>query len=346
MTDSVNISPNHTGKPLENARTFRYAAHSPGYVWDSDADGALLTDVRDGLGAGPLAEFAYDSAASSGLDAVIDTGEAVVGGAPLARDVTTTVNLLDNTTNQVVYVGWSPSATDTVKVGLSGAFNAEDPRIQIHEFDTDAGAISAHRNLRAIGPALHIENDRYETNDGSGAAVDNADSANTVGGVSPSQFARSDQNDTLSGAYAFTAQGASEQSVGTGSGEVNRFAGTASDLTVQVQGGHGRMAYAWNAYYDDGQGRWESIVANEPHALLSFIGHDPGPGVGNATLIFGTAPGNANAGDAVTWQLVTVDNNGNLDLHGKEFVGARIENRSNRPSSPSTGRFIYRTDKD
>lgn len=186
MVDKVNISPGHTNVPASTARAFEYG---PGHYIANGT--TLIADLYDGspaghptaLAAGPYNAFNYTSA--SGLDATIETGEASVGGALLARDTTTTVTLAASTANQSVYLGWSVSAEDTVIVGTASAFGPDDPMLEIWRFDTDATTVTAATDVRPLG----IENATSEL------FVLEGDES----------IARLDENETVSGSWNFTA---------------------------------------------------------------------------------------------------------------------------------------------
>lgn len=339
MTDSVNISPGHVGRPRENARTFNRAPHSDGWIVPNTD--TLLADVRSELSAGPYNAFA-ESHSSSSYDVTIDTGEAVVGGVSLARDVTTTVTIDANVSAQAVYLGWSESSQDTIVIGKDAAFASSNPRIKIWEFDSDGSGVTASTDYRNVGEQISVQNARYE---GSGTKVDAAEDADTLTGVAPSSFLRSDQDDSTSGAFGLFANGSATGSLGNSAGEYSRVSGSASDFTQNVSDGFGRVLFAWNAYYDSANSTWKSIVSGEPHAAIGFLA-TPGNGTSTGNLSFATAPSNANAGDTITWNVAVVQENGNVDFQQSELKNAIIEQRSSRPNSPSVGQIIYRTDKD
>lgn len=340
MTDSVNVSPGHVGEPLENARTFRHAAHSEGWVVPSTE--TLLADVRSELAAGPYSAFG-ESHSGTSYDVTIDTGEAIVGGVALARDTTTTVNLDSNTTNQVVYVGWAQASKDTVVIGLDTAFTDSNPKIPLWEFDTDGSGTTASRDQRDIDSTIGVKNKRYE---GGGTKVDKAKTADEIAGVNISNLLRGDQNDRTSGVLGFEGQASISGSLGRGDGEVTRYAGGSSDAQLSLQGGHGRMVFAWNAYYDGSNSTWRSVVGGEPHAALALVNSDPGLGTGTANLAFATASSNSSSGDAISWNFTAMENDGDWDFNGGELKEAVMDSRSSRPSNPVPGQFIYRTDKD
>jgi hypothetical protein len=82
-----------------------------------------------------------------------------------------------------------------------------------------------------------------------------------------------------------------------GSGLLQTAHGGASDYRTYLQGGHGRVAHTWNAYYDSNASTWRSVVDNEPHTLV---------GIGNTT------PGNVNGG-GVTLAAADAVNTANFD---------------------------------
>lgn len=190
MSDVVYLSFEHETSPEENPRAFKEGAHSDGWVV-SNSD-VLISDVTSTIADGPHNAFNYTGA--SGFDATIDTGEAMVSASPIGRDVTTVVTLASSTNNQTVYAGFEPNSTDTVVIGLDGAFTSAASRIPIWEFDTDGSTVTASTDLRNIGPRITVENNRYETSDGSGATVDDSD---RLGGVTSSNYARTDVSETF-----------------------------------------------------------------------------------------------------------------------------------------------------
>lgn len=339
MTDVVTLSVDHTTSPIEASRTFEHGGHSEGWVVPNTME--LLTDINSSLAAGPLNQFDETSSGTS-LSVTIDTGEAIIGGAGIARDVTTSITLTANTTGQTIYVGWSHQTNDAVTIGLSGAFAADDPRIPLYTYDTDGSGVTNTAVERTLGETINVKNERYES--GGAGSVDNAEN---LGGNPPSSYLRSDVNNAASAILGSEVGGGFVGAQGQGTSEFWRTGGSASDMVHQVQGGGGRITMAWNAYYDNSTGTWKSVQSNEPHALLSFNPFDPGPG--DATvggMLLGAAPSNANVGDTVNWRTMTFDENGDLNLNGAQMNGMRIENRSTRPTGASNGRIIYRTDKD
>ena len=154
MTDRVNISPGHTNLPPSTAKTFLYGGGE--FV----ATGSLIADLYGDLAAGPYE--AFDHIGSNGLDVTIDTGEAIAGGAVLARDTQTTVSLNASTSNQTVYVGWATDAQDTVIIGPDSAFSSTAHRTPIWEFDTDASSVTNARDERYIDPQ-NAESDMWHS---------------------------------------------------------------------------------------------------------------------------------------------------------------------------------------
>lgn len=117
--------------------------------------------------------------------------------------------------------------------------------------------------------------------------------------------------DTMSGALGIEAtnpNGADtslKQALGTGDGEAMRVGGTTSDLLLSIQGGHGRVVWSWNAYFDESARTWRSVVGGEGHALISLANSYPGfEDGGSDSITFATAPSNTNADDPITWKTV------------------------------------------
>lgn len=153
MTDKVNPSYNRGAKSDEVAQLIARASNAgDGYV--VPADTVFLADRDVDLSTAELNGFAEAHSASS-FDVTIDGGEAIVNGAWVARDVSTTVQLDASTTGQVVYLGWDTSDTagagDTVIIGTSGDFAPDDYKIPIWEFDTDGSGVTASYDHRPLG---------------------------------------------------------------------------------------------------------------------------------------------------------------------------------------------------
>lgn len=206
MTDEAVISANNVSPPQDASAAFQYGGHPPGSGWVVPNTLSAIAG-NGGLSAGPYNAFAYASA--SGLDVTIDTGEAMVAGSPIARDTQSVVTLASSTANQTVYAGYHPNSTDSVTVGVDSAFSSGAVRVPLHSFDTNSTDVTGNVDERVQGPVVAVRNDRYETSDGSGTAVDKADSADTAGDASTlsgspeSAFAKLAQNETVSGSWDF-----------------------------------------------------------------------------------------------------------------------------------------------
>lgn len=236
MTDKVIPSAGGSSNGYIVAQLIRYGASTDGWIQESAS--ALLADNDSDLDqtAVPLNAFTASHSATS-LDVTIDTGEGFVGGAWVARDVTTTVTLAASTTGQTVYLGWDYNATETVRIGTSGAFESEDPRIPIWTFDTDGSGVTAATDERTIGPASDL---------------------GVVSTDAGSSFAR-----FLMEAVSGTPVG----SEGNSTNEVWRAPGSSSDLLMSVNA-DGKMNLAWNAYFDGTD--WRYITTSEPAYRLTF----------------------------------------------------------------------------
>ncbi|WP_254535247.1 hypothetical protein [Halomarina litorea] len=180
MTDLVNPSPNRAVSAQITAATIERAAHAPGGGWVVPASDSVIE-------ATPLNAFAPEQS-SADLDVQIDTGEAIVGGVYLGRDVTSTVTLAASTTDQTVYVGGDLSAPDTVIVGLASDFASGDPRIPVATYETDASSVTAFTDKRVLGRQVDVQNQRYEG--ANPTAVAKATSTSQVAGRSATLLVR------------------------------------------------------------------------------------------------------------------------------------------------------------
>jgi len=257
--------------------------------------GTDLYASYDGL-AGPLQAFDVASSSTSSFDVTIDTGEGFVGGAYLARDSQTTVTLASQVTNQTVYVGWRHAATNMVIIGLDADFQADDPRIPIFDFDTDGSGVVSTTDRRPVGERIDTRNE------GSAANADQAANANNLGNKDPTQYMRSDVEDTHEEPVEFGAGGGLSGTLGAGAGELLRAGGGTSDSLLQTQGGFGRVAWSWNTRYDDTNNEWVYIVGSEPAMAVLLNG---------GQVQFLTA-GGGTAGDAIAFDTAIVEG-GSID---------------------------------
>lgn len=164
MTDRVRPSIQAPGKHHEVATTIAAGGGTDG--WIVPAGETSLADEDADLDDTVLNEFAH--VATNGRDVTFDPGEAFVGGAWVARDTQTTVTLAESTANQTVYLGWDKSARDSVVIGLDAAFAADDRRLALYEFDTDATSVTASTDVRPVGE----DAGRFSTEDAQDATAD------------------------------------------------------------------------------------------------------------------------------------------------------------------------------
>ncbi len=168
MTDKVYHSFGRKYRSRAAATAIQFGGGSEGWVVPSSD--RVMEDPEGDLVSGALNAFA-ESHSSSSFDVTIDTGEALVGGAWLARDTTTTVTLASSTAGQTVYVGWGDSQTDTVIIGKSGAFESNDKKIPIWTFDTDGSGVTSASDERNRDD-YRIAQENVEQGQGSGFNAD------------------------------------------------------------------------------------------------------------------------------------------------------------------------------
>lgn len=141
---------------------------SAGAAWEKSGmpwivDGVDIGDNYGSLDTTGLNGFRH--ATTSGLDVTIEGGEAYVAGW-LARDVTTTITLPGSTTTRI-YVGYdadailgsntAPADSQNVIVGPDGDFAADDPRVPIYDFTTDATTVTSTTDLRQLQKPLDFD---------------------------------------------------------------------------------------------------------------------------------------------------------------------------------------------
>jgi len=234
MTDIVIPSKKSDSNGNIVAGTIREASASDG--WIQDTQNALYADDHGSISGAPLNAFAESSSTSS-YDVTVDTGEAVVYGAWLARDTTTTVTLPANTNGITVYLGWDWDATETVIIGQDGDFASEDPKIPLYEFNTGSTGVdtSSTDDLRDIGRTNDLSDVTLSTGTEIQRWLATAVSSSTTGTAGDTQ------------------------------GEVFRAPGGTSDLLFLVESGQGKFDLVYNAYLDSGT--WKSIVAGHAYRL-------------------------------------------------------------------------------
>lgn len=204
MTDYVN--PSNSFRPLseEMGRLFRYTGHAHSYIADN---ATLVSDIDSvGVNAGPLNAFVKVS--ETGLDFEVDTGEAMIQGALVARDTRTTVSLPAND-DGTIYLAWNPDVEHEIVIDYGTSGNVDLPRTALYDYETDGSSITSDTDVRELGEFISTVNSRYETPTGDGIAVDEAIEASTagnaanLGGNSPSAFAQLAQDETVGGAWTY-----------------------------------------------------------------------------------------------------------------------------------------------
>jgi len=160
MTDKVHASFGRTYRSRERTAATAYGgATGDGYVWPITS--RLVEDSEGDLAAGSLGAFS-ESHSGTSYDVTIDTGEAVVRGSYLARDVQTTLTLPASTAGITIQLGWRDGSADTILLGtddgtgVGDAFDPEDPRIPIWTFDTDGSGVTGATDERILGLALGV----------------------------------------------------------------------------------------------------------------------------------------------------------------------------------------------
>lgn len=147
MVDRVEPSPNKRNVIYATSQAIRNAGGSDGWIVPTTE--SVVASV-EGMTGAPLNAFTQSSSATS-LSVTIDTGEAFVLGRWIARDTTTSVTLAASTAGQTVYAGWGYGGTNTVIIGLAGAFGPNDGRIPLFDFETDASGVINVTDRRQIG---------------------------------------------------------------------------------------------------------------------------------------------------------------------------------------------------
>jgi len=219
MTSKANPTPNSNFRARETSAAIRYG----GKDWVVPDTERKQEDTEGGINSGPLNAFNASHSASS-FDVTIDTGEGFVDGAWVATDTTTTVTLASSTSNQSVYVGWDYASGDTVLVGTSSAFDSNDPKMEVWEFDTDGSGVTSatdrrdtdepaafggdHSNLTNVTASQHhskytdseaVSAVNNDANHSANATHDHADVSNILSDQHHSRYADSEARNAVTG---------------------------------------------------------------------------------------------------------------------------------------------------
>ena len=301
------------------------------------ADTDLLATADNELADGPLNAFGIES--TSGLTVTIDTGEASFGGHYLASDdITATdvvtgnpvheVDIPANSSDETIYLCVDRTRTDRIILDIDANIPLSDskaPRVAIWDINTDDTTVTATSNRRPLTTRVNHLNARYEGDNS--VAVDEAVNSQFLRNKQPNQFVSADESDVLMGTYVFE-RGTDARGVpGESDGEYIRYAAGTSDFVQSHQGGHGRVAWAWNAYWDydnplsasepGENASWRSIVANEPHALIGLNSNYPGAGdAPRPSITHAVAPANDNADEPINWKTRTIDETNKKFVNG------------------------------
>jgi len=263
MTDRVNPTRDGDVSSQKTAAAARFAGgSSEGWVVPASNDPANVATDDPDIDETALNAFAQISSGTS-YDITIDPGQGYVGGAWIARDISTTVTLDGSTAGQTVYVGWRIDNSDTVVIGKSGGFNAEDPRMPLYDFDTDGSGVTGVTDRRNRD-GYRIASDIVET-------LTNSDLANSTVTVAGNAVG-------LGGSTAvdhadLSNVGASDHHAKPEGGTAISFDGTNDEFN---------LLYA-NALTIDGNG---NLAVNESAIALSNLSGYP---VGTGDLDFDTA---------------------------------------------------------
>lgn len=410
MTDYVN--PSNSFRPLseEMGRLFRYSGHIDSFI----AEGTTLVSDVDSVGVSAGPHGAFEKVSTSGLTFTIDSGEAMVHGALLARDTETPVSLPPSDAG-TIFLAWNPGSESDLIIDHDQSGNVTDhPRIPLYDFTTDTSNVSMDEDVRVTGEHIGVRNKRYETSDGSGMAVDQADNATKLGGNGPSYYAASGQNETIAGRWLFSEgfrvdsnyqDGPTVEIVGANAVDGKTLVVTSDadggqdddalwirgvldpqndtpseDDTILVSKGDGRTGI--NTYDPagaldvDGDTHLRQVL-DMHHApihnpsRIDIIDGDDGfrlssASTGSRSFIAPIFNDNVLFDSELTyypsideWEFETsLRVNSDFNVSGHTFFadtvhfqknqaeGFVLENRSNRPGSPSVGQMIYRTDKD
>lgn len=186
MTDRIQPTKDDTAKSRETAvgAIQLGGGSSEGWVIPAADDPGNLAEDNSDITQGNLNAFDKTSSGSS-FDVTIDAGALVVGGAWAARDTSTTVTLSSSTNNQDVFAGIDIGASNTLIVGKSSAFDADDPKHKIWTFDTDGSGVTSstnQRNLDDYRVAIGDVEDHASTHGSSGSdTIDAADLGGSSG---------------------------------------------------------------------------------------------------------------------------------------------------------------------
>lgn len=307
MTDTVYLSDNHVTIPQENPRAFGQTSDG----WVVPDTGVLISDVNPDVSDGPLNGFDYDESATTVHTILIETGEAMISGSPVARDSETVIELAASTNDQIIYIGYEPGTNDTLIVDLDSGFTSSAVRIPAHSFDTDSDSVTNHERLFDYGPVLDIQNTRYEPTSGSGASVYDSD---RLGGVLAQDWARTDVSETFNGVVNF----ANDTDHGGNilqNAERAEISPSGNDVLRMSDGSSGSNTTPHTFVFNDRDLRF--FAGDTSTNVISFV--DDGG--------------------------VQIHNNV-LNMSNQEIIFFRVDNRTNRPSGTETGRMIYRTDKE
>jgi len=154
MTDKVHTSFGRVFRSREAATARQHGSTGTLPGWTVKSGMRLVEGSEGELATGPLNSFNH--ASTTGLDVAIDTGEAIVGGAYLARDTQTVITLPANSTT-TISLGWKDGQPDVVLLGEDGTavgdgFDPDDPTVKIWEFVTDGTTVTTATDLRHKGP--------------------------------------------------------------------------------------------------------------------------------------------------------------------------------------------------
>lgn len=316
MTDRVSPTQGEASANLTSG-AIRWAALDNWVVPSGDDYLASLT----ALTGTPLNGF-EDSHSSTSLDVTIDTGEAFVGGRWMGRDVTTTVTLAASTADQTVYAGWESSTADSIVIGLDSAFDSADDgrRMALYDYDTDSNGVTVFTDFVNNEPIVS-----KATSATSADFASLADDADLFDGSDSTAFAKLAEDETISGSWDFDA-----------------------NVNVDATGHFDNVNIGSDTDYlrfgESSQRLWMAPIIGGSSRFGEEITYIPGSNLWRCETDWDVEGDLTVSGQTQLSGFVGIQ--GNIDFNQNEAQEFVVENRSNRPSSPSTGQMIYRSDKD
>lgn len=244
------------------------------------------------VGGFDLSDFAYTGTAA------INDGEVLIGDDTAGEFKLTTLSSEDNIT--------ITNQAGGIVIGTDGTVAAHDLSEHTNSTITgDPSASGAGHLMFSDGTNWSSDTAPAGPTDQQVPVWDNSSTHYDFKKIGDNQlanpYARTDIDEEFTGNVGFSVEGAFTNTLGSADAEAMRWGSDAADMLLSLQGGLGRQAFSWNAYFDSANSEWDYMVGAEDACVYGVNIQDVGTASGDGEEFnIGIADGGT-ADGTITW---------------------------------------------